>query len=508
MGLIQTLQPWTEQPHAAVPAQPDGFRHLTYGPHLGGVDGGVWTPVNAPPIIATSAGLARRYTAGSTQSLTTPARGISATNLTMYALVRRRVGTINEAIVSVGAASGSNRVLMYAPSANQAAIFSGAGGTTGQAQTAIGSWTDISDRWYVMVGRVSGAARRDIWLQAPDVTVLTASSTTSVSPTAPTTVSVGSYYNDGALVAGFYASSDIAAAGVIPYAISDAQVSALLNDLQGWAQWLEPRRILIPIAGAAAAGGNVVDVPAATLTLTGFAPTVTATANQVVDVPLGTLTLAAQTPTVTSGDNQTISVPAGTLTLTANAPTVVATANQLISVPAGTLTLTGQDPTVTASANQAVDVPLGTLTLSGLAPNVLNGNQQVVQVPLGTLTLTGQTPTVAVSAHQVIAVPAGTLTLAAQTPTVVATDPQLISVPLGALTLTGLVPNVSNVGVNNQISVPLGTLTLIGGTPVVRVSTDADAFVDRFATRSRITTSVRFGSRITTQVGLRSSLKD
>lgn len=244
----------------------------------------------------------------------------------------------------------------------------------------------------------------------------------------------------------------------------------------------EARRIPIPVAAAGA--GNTIAVPAGSLTLTGFAPTVAASANQVVEVPAGTLTLAGQTPTVTSSDHQTISVPAGTLTLTANAPTV------------------------TASENQSISVPAGALTLTGFEPSVLNGAQQVVQVPLGTLTLTGQAPTIAVSANQVIAVPAGTLTLAGQTPTVVATNPQLISVPLGTLTLTGLTPTVSNVGVNNQISVPRGTLTMSGYTPIVRVSTDADVFLDRFAARSRITQSLRFDSRITTQVGLRSSLKD
>lgn len=260
--------------------------------------------------------------------------------------------------------------------------------------------------------------------------------------------------------------------------VSDALIRECLRN--PW-RIFEPRRIIVPVSAGA---GNTIAVPAGSLTLTGFAPTVTATANQVVEVPAGTLTLAGQTPTVTSGANQTISVPAGTLTLTANAPTV------------------------TASENQSISVPAGALTLTGFEPSVLNGAQQVVQVPLGTLTLTGQTPTVAVSANQVIEVPAGTLTLAGQTPTVVATNPQLISVPLGTLTLTGLVPTISNVGVNNQISVPLGTLTMSGGTPVVRVSSDADVFIDRFAARSRITQSLRFGSRITTQVGLRSSLKD
>lgn len=285
--------------------------------------------------------------------------------------------------------------------------------------------------------------------------------------------------------------------------LSDAELASVTS--APW-QLFEPRRIIVPVTVAGA--GNTIAVPAGSLTLTGFAPTVTATANQVVAVPAGTLTLAPQTPTVTSSDHQTISVPAGTLTLTANAPTVTASENQSISVPAGALTLTGFEPTVTATAHQVVAVPAGTLTLTGYAPTVAVSDASAVQIPAGALTLTGFAPTVAVSANNTISVPLGTLTLTGNAPTVVATNPQLISVPAGTLTLTGYAPTVSSTGVNNLIAVPRGTLTLSGHAPVVRVSADADVFIDRFAARSRITQSLRFGSRITTQVGLRSSLKD
>jgi hypothetical protein len=81
------------------------------------------------------------------------------------------------------------------------------------------------------------------------------------------------------------------------------------------------------------------------------------------------------------------------LTLTGYAPTVTTSANQTIQVPSGALTLTGYAPTVTFDNNQTVEVPAGALTLTGFAPEVL-GVTRIIEVPLGTLTLTGHAPTV------------------------------------------------------------------------------------------------------------------
>jgi len=116
--------------------------------------------------------------------------------------------------------------------------------------------------------------------------------------------------------------------------------------------------------------GTTVSVPAGSLTLTGYAPTVVTTANQTVAVPTGSLTLTGYAPTVVASDHKTVSVPSGTLTLTGYAPTVSVAANVLVSVPSGTLTLTGYAPTVVTTANQTVSVPSGTLTLTGYAPTV------------------------------------------------------------------------------------------------------------------------------------------
>lgn len=78
-------------------------------------------------------------------------------------------------------------------------------------------------------------------------------------------------------------------------------------------------------------------------------------------------------PVSAPSSGTTIAVPQGSLTLTGNAPTVVATANQRIAVPAGALTLTGNAPTVTTTANQLITIPAGTLTLTGYAPTVIGG---------------------------------------------------------------------------------------------------------------------------------------
>lgn len=142
------------------------------------------------------------------------------------------------------------------------------------------------------------------------------------------------------------------------------------------------------------ASGNTISVPAGSLTLTGFVPTVSATANQTVAVPAGSLSLTGFAPTVTAADNKTVAVPAGALSLTGFAPTVTATANQSVAVPAGALTLTGFAPTVSSAANQTVGVPAGALSLTGFAPTVSQTANQTVAVDAGTLTLTGYPPTV------------------------------------------------------------------------------------------------------------------
>lgn len=120
----------------------------------------------------------------------------------------------------------------------------------------------------------------------------------------------------------------------------------------------------------ATTAGVTVGVPAGSLTLTGFAPTVSTTG--LVSVPAGSLTLTGLAPTVAvSGGSATVAVPAGALTLTGFAPTVDAGYSASVSVPAGSLALTGFAPTVSNGSMAAtVSVPVGALTLTGYAPTV------------------------------------------------------------------------------------------------------------------------------------------
>lgn len=244
-----------------------------------------------------------------------------------------------------------------------------------------------------------------------------------------TTVALGwarhNNYNDnpGAAEFSFFAAFQ----GLLSY----AEMQALVNDPEQLFR-ASARRIWVPVS-AGGGGGTTISVPAGSLALTGFAPTVSATDNQIIAVPAGALTLAGFAPTVNVGANQSISVPAGSLTMTGFAPTVNVGVNQNIAVPAGSLILTGFAPTISTSANQTIAVPVGSLTLTGFAPTVVQTAHQTISVPLGTLVMAGYAPTVSAS---------GSYT---------------ISVPLGALVLTGYAPVVNNSGASATVTVKLGS---------------------------------------------------
>lgn len=155
-----------------------------------------------------------------------------------------------------------------------------------------------------------------------------------------------------------------------------------------------------------------------------------------IDVPAGAVTLTGYAPTVTAVGTASTSVPAGAVTLTAFAPTVTAGGTASTSVPLGTVTLTGYAPTVTVGGSASIDVPLGTVALTGYAPTVTTGGQAQIDVPLGTVTLTGYVPTVTTTEHVYIAVPTAAMTLAAYAPTVTTSGTPDTWTPVSASTGT------------------------------------------------------------------------
>jgi hypothetical protein len=81
-----------------------------------------------------------------------------------------------------------------------------------------------------------------------------------------------------------------------------------------------------------------------------------------------------------SGNSVTVTPGAGSLTLTGFAPTVTAQQNATASPIAGALVLTGLAPTVSATQNQATSPGTGALVITGHAPTVSNGTPDVTVI--------------------------------------------------------------------------------------------------------------------------------
>lgn len=248
-----------------------------------------------------------------------------------------------------------------------------------------------------------------------------------------------------------------------------------------WTPW--PRSYVSEVA---AAGGNVTVTPAAaSLTLTGAAPTIVTPVT--VTPPAASLTLTGAAPTVST---PVVATPAAaSLAVTGAAPTVTTTANVVVTPPAASLALTGYVPTV--SAPVTVTPPAASLTLTGQPPTVstpvtvtptaaslsLTGYAPVVSTPVvatplaASLVLAGYAPTVTAGASVVLEPPAASLSLTGAAPTVTATGNVTVVPAAASLTVTGAVPTVTATG--NVTVVPnSASLTLTGYIPTVTAGAD------------------------------------
>jgi len=117
----------------------------------------------------------------------------------------------------------------------------------------------------------------------------------------------------------------------------DVTISAAARGIAG---------IAIEIKAASGASDTPINPGVASLTLTGFAPTVTQTAHQEVSPGVASLTLTGFAPTVTQTANQEVSPGTEILTLTGFAPTVEQTGSLELIPGTASLTLTGFAPTV------------------------------------------------------------------------------------------------------------------------------------------------------------------
>lgn len=191
---------------------------------------------------------------------------------------------------------------------------------------------------------------------------------------------------------------------------------------------------------SAGGGGTTVSVPASSISVTGFAPTVSASADISLSIPAGSVAVSGLAPTVSVSANVDVDVPQGSLSVTGFAPSVNVSDAVEISVGAGSLTVNGLAPTVTVSDFVEVSVPTGSVSVTGLAPLVTIGNAQVVPVPAGAVNIQGYAPGISVTSNISVEIPAGTVEITTFAPNV-GTDFS-VTVPAGSASITGYEPTV------------------------------------------------------------------
>lgn len=110
------------------------------------------------------------------------------------------------------------------------------------------------------------------------------------------------------------------------------------------------RSTSVPTIGAwefAAAGGTTISPGVASLTITGYAPTIAQTASQTISPSTASLAITGYAPTIAQSANQAISPGAANLVITGYPPTVEqAAGSQNIAPGAASLVISGYPPTI------------------------------------------------------------------------------------------------------------------------------------------------------------------
>lgn len=173
------------------------------------------------------------------------------------------------------------------------------------------------------------------------------------------------------------------------------------------------------------------------ITLTGYAPTVSVGANQNVSPGTGAITLTGYAPTVQTPRN--VSPGTGAIVIDGYAPTVSVTNNLTVSPGTGVIDITGYAPTVETPRN--VSPGTGEITLEGYAPTVSVTENVSVSPGAGEIVILGYAPTVNIG---VVASPGtGAIDLVGYEPTVSVTNNVVVSPGLGEIVITGYAPTVT-----------------------------------------------------------------
>jgi hypothetical protein len=128
-------------------------------------------------------------------------------------------------------------------------------------------------------------------------------------------------------------------------ALSDAEQASLAAN--PWQVFESPQPIyLYSTAAAGGATDTPVNPAAASITVSGYAPTIARTAHQSVAPSAGSIAITGYAPSITQSAAGSISPATGAITVTGYAPTVTRTASLALSPAVGAITITGYAPTV------------------------------------------------------------------------------------------------------------------------------------------------------------------
>jgi hypothetical protein len=202
--------------------------------------------------------------------------------------------------------------------------------------------------------------------------------------------------------------------------------------------WSAFTLVVRPAAGGGA--GVSVTPSTAALTLTAFAPVVSATNNVAVTPGTASLSLATFTPTILTP--RLVTPTNASLVLATFAPSVTATANQSVTPAKASLVIASFAPTVSTTANQSVTPNKASLILASFAPTVTAGAGLTITPNPASLALTAFAPSVVLTDHKLVTPNTASLTLATFAPTVSGAAGTTITPTPASLALTAFAPNV------------------------------------------------------------------
>jgi hypothetical protein len=238
----------------------------------------------------------------------------------------------------------------------------------------------------------------------------------------------------------------------------------------------------------------------ATLTTTGYAPTVAVATNTIITPSVASLTTTTYAPTISISDNKSITTAAPTaLTTSLWVPNVVATDNIAITFNTTSLTTTTYEPTVVATANQFATPDTATLTITLQTPAVSYANNISVVPGTASVSVTTYEPTVTLTNNIAVTPDVATLSLATQTPNVVLNN--IVTPDVIALVATLYAPSVTTYS-PSALTPSVLSLTTIGYAPQVNVAPLTGGI---YRTTDKITTG--YGSSAKTTTGYGSATK-